>query len=64
VPETHPEPPLPQRIPFVTVTNWVRAARLCDVDIEDIFRREGLDTRDLHPETSTVDRVTTARSAI
>lgn len=58
MPETRPEPPLPQRIPFVTVTNWVRAARLCDVDIEDIFRREGLDTRDLHPETSTVDRVT------
>lgn len=66
--DTHPasprppaELPLPQRIPFVTVTNWVRAARLCDVDIEAIFRREGMDTRDLHPETSTVDRVTIQR---
>ncbi len=66
--DTHPAPqlppgelPLPQRIPFVTVTNWVRAARLCDVDIEAIFRSEGLDTGDLHPETSTVDRVTMQR---
>ena len=63
-PDTPPpqgEPPLPQRIPFVTVTNWVRAARLCGVDIEAIFRREGLDTHDLHPETSTVDRATIQR---
>ena len=68
MPDTRPAPPLPpgelplpQRIPFVTVTNWVRAARLCGVDIEAIFRREGLDTHDLHPETSTVDRATIQR---
>ncbi|MCH8178687.1 MAG: AraC family transcriptional regulator ligand-binding domain-containing protein [Proteobacteria bacterium] len=46
----------PSRIPFVTVTNWVRAARLCGIDIEAIFRQEGIDTRDLHPETSTIAR--------
>lgn len=44
------------RIPFVTVTNWVRAARLCGIDIEAIFREEGIDTRLLHPETATLDR--------
>lgn len=45
-----------QQIPFVTVTNWVRAARLCNIDIETIFREEGIDTGSLHPETSTVSR--------
>lgn len=44
------------RIPFVTVTNWVRAARLCGIDIETLFREEGIDTQLLHPETATVDR--------
>lgn len=59
---TEPEgQPATQRIPFVTLTNWVRAARLCDVDIETIFRLEGLDTRELHPQTSTVDRVVLQR---
>jgi AraC-like DNA-binding protein len=54
-PATHSpaaEPP----IPFVTVTNWVRAARLCGIDIEGIFRAEGLDTASLHPETATITR--------
>ena len=50
-----------QRIPFVTVTNWVRAARLCGIDIEAVFRREGLDTGFLHPETATVDRLVMQR---
>jgi AraC-like DNA-binding protein len=45
-----------QTIPFVTVTNWVRAARLCGIDIETIFREEGIDTAGLHPETSSVSR--------
>lgn len=45
-----------QRIPFVTVTNWVRAARLCGIDIGEIFRQEGIDTQSLHPETATVSR--------
>lgn len=48
-------------IPFVTVTNWVRAARLCGIDIEAIFRQEGIDTASLHPETSTVSRDTMQR---
>jgi len=43
-------------IPFVTVTNWVRAARLCGIDIETIFREEGVDARNLHPETATIRR--------
>lgn len=43
-------------VPFVTVTNWVRAARLCGIDIEAIFREEGIDARELHPETATVRR--------
>jgi AraC-like DNA-binding protein len=55
------EPAPPQRIPFVTVTNWVRASRLCGIDIEAIFQREGLDTRALHPATATVDRATLQR---
>lgn len=48
-------------IPFVTVTNWVRAARLCGIDIEAIFKAEGIDTSQLHPETSTTDRDTMQR---
>ncbi len=47
------EPP----IPFVTVTNWVRAARLCGIDIEAIFKAEGLNTAALHPETATITRI-------
>lgn len=53
--------PIDQPIPFVTVTNWVRAARLCGIDIEAIFRLEGIDTSSLHPETSTVSRDTMQR---
>lgn len=52
-PVPHEQPP---RLPFVTVTNWVRAARLCGIDIEAIFHREGIDTRELHPETATIAR--------
>lgn len=48
----HAEPP----IPFVTVTNWVRAARRCGIDIEAIFGAEGLDGAQLHPATATVSR--------
>jgi AraC-like DNA-binding protein len=48
-------------MPFITVTNWVRAARLCGIDIEAIFRREGMDTTLLHPETATIDRATMQR---
>lgn len=48
-------------MPFVTVTNWVRAARLCGIDIEAIFRLEGIDTSTLHPETSVISRDTMQR---
>lgn len=43
-------------VPFVTVTNWVRAARLCGIDIEALFHAEGIDMRQLHPETAMVRR--------
>jgi AraC-like DNA-binding protein len=53
-----PDPSADQLIPFVTVTNWVRAARLCGIDIEAIFRQECIDTDSLHPETSMISRDT------
>jgi AraC-like DNA-binding protein len=49
------------RVPFVTVTNWVKAARLCGIDIEAIFQQEGIDTASLHPETSSTSRETMQR---
>ncbi|MBA4111247.1 MAG: hypothetical protein C0487_16830 [Leptothrix sp. (in: Bacteria)] len=51
------EPPLP----FVTVTNWVRAANLCGIDIGLIFEEEGVDTSNLHPETAVIHRETMQR---
>ena len=33
----HPDAPLP----FVTVTNWIRAARRCGIDIEALFLNRG-----------------------
>jgi AraC-like DNA-binding protein len=56
-----PSKPLEQPIPFVTVTNWVRAARLCGIDIEAIFRAEGIDTSQIHPETAVIERGTMQR---
>jgi AraC-like DNA-binding protein len=62
VPQPAPiDPPDDQTLPFVTVTNWVRAARLCHIDIEGIFRHEGIDTSSLHPETATISRETLHR---
>jgi AraC-like DNA-binding protein len=58
---TETPPPPEQPIPFVTVTNWVRAARMCGIDIEAIFRTEGLDTSQLHPETSVIERTVMQR---
>ena len=52
---------LDPQIPFVTVTNWVRAARLCGIDIERLFRDEHIDTVELHPETAVVKRSTMQR---
>ncbi|WP_290870429.1 AraC family transcriptional regulator [Aquabacterium sp.] len=51
----------PQLIPFVTVTNWVRAARRCGIDIEAIFRAEGLTPAQLHPSTAAIPRATLQR---
>jgi AraC-like DNA-binding protein len=45
-------------VPFVTVTNWIRAARLCGINIEAVFRELGIDTSRLHPETATIARET------
>ncbi|MDO9236690.1 MAG: helix-turn-helix domain-containing protein [Aquabacterium sp.] len=45
-------PQTERTIPFVTVTNWIRAARLCGIDIEALFQQEGIDTSNLHPETT------------
>src|SRR5690606_26698068 len=53
--------PPEQPIPFVTVTSWVRAARLCGIDIEAIFRAEGIDTSRLHPEQAFVERLALQR---
>lgn len=50
-----------QSVPFVTVTNWVRAARLCGIDIASLFKDEGIDMAALHPQTATVDRHTMQR---
>lgn len=41
-------------IPFVTVTNWVRAAMQCHIDIAAIFQAEGMDMSSLHPETAKI----------
>lgn len=43
-------------IPFVTVTNWVRAATQCGIDLASMFRDEGIDVGSLHPETATIQR--------
>ena len=48
-------------VPFLTVTNWVRAANLCSVPILQIFQDEGLDTRTLHPETTRIHLQTLRR---
>ncbi|MGE5450211.1 MAG: AraC family transcriptional regulator ligand-binding domain-containing protein [Acidobacteriota bacterium] len=47
-----PEP----AIPFVTVTNWVRAATQCGIDLAALFQQEGIDVAQLHPESATIRR--------
>lgn len=47
------EPP----IPFV-VTNWVRAATQCGIDLPAIFRKHGVDTSQLHPPSARIQRET------
>ncbi len=44
------------RVPFVTVTNWVRASHECGIDIAPIFSALGMDMAALHPETATASR--------
>ena len=58
---TTPSSPAEHPVPFVTVTNWVRAAKLCGIDIGRIFQEEGVDTSNLHPETAVIQRVTMQR---
>lgn len=41
-------------IPFVTVTNWIRAAAVCGFNIQPLFREVGLDLTRLHPEQSAI----------
>lgn len=49
-----PQPNHDQTIPFVTLANWVRAAALCNINIEAVFREVGLSAEKLHPENSMV----------
>lgn len=42
-------------VPFLTLTNWVRAAVRCDIDIEAIFRALEIPTDLMHLETAMVD---------
>ncbi|MDN5874322.1 MAG: AraC family transcriptional regulator [Sinobacteraceae bacterium] len=42
-------------VPFITLTNWVRAAVRCEVDIEAIFRDLDIPTDLMHLETAMVD---------
>ena len=51
VPESQRADPL---VPFLTATNWIRSANQCGIPILQIFEDEGLDTRDLHPETAQI----------
>lgn len=41
-------------IPFVTVTNWSRAAALCGFNIGPLLREVGIDTEHLDPEASVI----------
>ena len=41
-------------IPFVTVTNWSRAAALCGFNIGPLLREVGIDTDHLDPEASVI----------
>lgn len=43
-------------IPFVTVTNWIRAAAQCGLDLASMLSEEGIDLSRLHPETATIQR--------
>lgn len=58
---TSPQPPADQTVPFVTVTNWIRAARRCGIDIEALFLAEGVDITQLHPSTATIRPVAVTR---
>ncbi|HEU0195880.1 MAG TPA: AraC family transcriptional regulator ligand-binding domain-containing protein [Nevskiaceae bacterium] len=42
-------------VPFITLTNWVRAAARCDVDIEAIFKALQIPMDLMHLETAMVD---------
>ena len=48
-PPLHPEP-----IPFITLTNWVKAATQCGFNIEPVFREAGIEMDLIHLESATV----------
>lgn len=43
-------------LPFITVTNWIRAAAQCGIDLVSLLQSEGLDPSQLHPDTATIHR--------
>lgn len=43
-----------QQVPFLTLTNWVRAAAQFGIPIESLFKEAGVETDVIHPETATV----------
>lgn len=45
-----------ERIPFITLPNWVKAAAQCGFNIEPIFAELGITTDLLHLETATIER--------
>src|SRR5574343_1746485 len=43
-------------LPFITVTNWIRAAARCGIDLVSLLQSEGLDPSQLHPDAATIHR--------
>jgi len=46
--------PATDRLPFLTLTNWVRSAARCGFNIEAVFRDAGVQTDLIHLESATV----------
>lgn len=54
MPQPGTRKPQPSPVPFITLTNWVKAAGACGFSIEPIFRESGIQTDLIHVETATV----------
>lgn len=54
--DTSPALPEPatDRLPFLTLTNWVRSAARCGFNVEAVFRDAGVQTDLIHLESATV----------